>query len=114
MLVWWAGLVSWTGNYTLFVALPVYVYHETNSTLATALSVMANALPAILVGQVAGVLVDRWNYRRTMLVANLLLGVGHPSFLDSVAGSVVVDRTGRFFAVVGRPVSWACRERAAA
>ena len=75
MLVWWAGLVSWTGNYTLFVALPVYVYRETNSTLATALSVMANALPAVLVGQVAGVLVDRWNYKRTMLFANFLLAL---------------------------------------
>lgn len=75
MLVWWAGLVSWTGNYTLFVALPVYVYHETNSALATAFSVMANALPAILVGQVAGVLIDRWNYKRTMLIANLILAL---------------------------------------
>ena len=73
MLVWWAGLVSGVGNTMLFVALPLYVYSETRSTLATGLSVMANALPAILVGQVAGVLVDRWDYRRTMLAANSLL-----------------------------------------
>jgi len=73
MLVWWAGLTSWVGNYMLFIALPVYVYNETNSTLATSLSVMANALPMIVVGQVAGVLVDRWDYRRTMVIANLVL-----------------------------------------
>lgn len=73
MLVWWAGLVSGVGNYMLFVALPVYVYSETGSTLATGVSVVANALPSILVGQVAGVLVDRWDYRRTMLAANLAL-----------------------------------------
>ncbi len=73
MLVWWAGLVSGMGNYMLFVALPVYVYRETGSTLATGISVVATALPPTLVGQVAGVLVDRWDYRRTMLLANLAL-----------------------------------------
>ena len=73
MLMWWAGLVSWLGNYMLFVALPVYVYSETGSTLTTSLSVMANALPMILVGQLAGVLVDRWDYRRTLIYANALL-----------------------------------------
>ena len=73
MLVWWAGLVSWTGNYMLFIALPVYVYNETSSTLFTGLSVMANALPMIVVGQFAGVLVDRWDYKRTMVATNLVL-----------------------------------------
>ena len=73
MLVWWAGLVSGVGNYMLFVALPVYVYRETGSTLATGFSVVATALPSIVVGQVAGVLVDRWDYRRTMLFTNLAL-----------------------------------------
>lgn len=73
MLVWWAGLISFVGNYMLFVALPVYVYGETGSALATGISVVATALPNVLVGQVAGVLVDRWDYRRTMLTANLLL-----------------------------------------
>jgi MFS family permease len=73
MLAWWAGLVSWLGNYTLFIALPVYVYGETNSTLATGLSMMANTLPTIVVGQVAGVFVDRWSYKHTMAIANLLL-----------------------------------------
>ncbi len=73
MLMWWAGLVSWVGNYMLFIALPVYVYNETGSTLATSFSVMANALPMIIVGQLAGVLVDRWDYRRTLVAANAAL-----------------------------------------
>ena len=73
MLVWWAGLISDVGNFMLFVALPVYVYGETGSTLATGISVVASALPSVFVGQVAGVLVDRWDYRRTMLFANLAL-----------------------------------------
>ncbi len=72
--VWWAGLISWIGNYALFVALPVYVYGQTRSTLATALSVMAGALPAILIGPLAGVLVDRWDRRRVLILSNLALG----------------------------------------
>ena len=73
MLMWWAGLVSWVGNYMLVIALPVYVYNETGSTLATSFSVIANALPMIVVGQLAGVLVDRWDYRRTIVIANFVL-----------------------------------------
>ncbi len=73
MLMWWAGFVSWVGNYMLFIALPVYVYNETGSTLATSLGVMANALPMIVVGQIAGVFVDRWDYRRTLILANFAL-----------------------------------------
>lgn len=77
MRVWWAGLISGTGTYAMFVALPVYLYAKTDSTLATGFGVMINALPLVLVGQVAGVLVDRWPYRRTMLLTNLLLfGLG--------------------------------------
>ena len=73
MLMWSAGLVSWVGNYTLFIALPVYVYGETGSTLATSFSVMANALPMVFIGQFTGVLVDRFDYRRTLLFANFVL-----------------------------------------
>jgi MFS family permease len=73
MLMWWAGFVSWVGNYMLFIALPVYVYDQTGSTLATSFSVMANALPMIVVGQLAGVLVDRWDYRHTLVAANTAL-----------------------------------------
>ena len=73
MLMWWAGLVSWVGNYMLFIALPVYVYNETGSTLATSFSVIAGALPMIVVGQLAGVFVDRWDYRRTLVSTNFAL-----------------------------------------
>ena len=73
MLMWWVGLVSWVGNYMLFIALPVYVYNETGSTLATSFSVIANVLPNIVVGQLAGVLVDRWDYRRTLVFTNFAL-----------------------------------------
>jgi len=73
--VWWSGLISGVGNGALFIALPVYVYGETASTLSTAAVVVAGALPATLVGQFAGVLVDRLDYRRVMVWTNLALGM---------------------------------------
>jgi predicted MFS family arabinose efflux permease len=73
MLVWWAGLISMLGNYMLFIALPVYIFDKTGSTLSTAFSVMGGGFATIVVGQVAGVFVDRWNYKSTLILANFIL-----------------------------------------
>lgn len=70
-LLWFGGLISFTGDWVLLVALPVYVYSLTNSVLATGLMFMVAVLPSIALGSVAGVFVDRWDRRRTMVVANL-------------------------------------------
>lgn len=79
--VWWSGLISGIGNGALFIALPVHVYSETESTLATAVVVMAAALPSVLVSQFAGVLVDRLEYRRVLVWANLGLALVTLGFL---------------------------------
>ena len=71
-LVWLAGLVSMTGNWMLHIAVPLYVYRETGSTLATGASVAAIVVPSLLLGSVAGVFVDRWDRRTTMIVTNAL------------------------------------------
>jgi len=74
-LLWWGGLVSMLGNWMLFVALPIYVYQATGSTLATSLMFIAGAVPRVLLGTVAGVFVDRLERKRTMVVCNLLLAL---------------------------------------
>lgn len=74
-LLWWGGLVSMLGNWMLSVALPIYIYGTTGSTLATSLMFIAGALPRVLLGTVAGVFVDRWRRKRTMVVCNLLLAL---------------------------------------
>jgi MFS family permease len=71
-LLWFAGLVSLTGDWMLIVALPVTVYELTGSALATGGVLIANRLPALVLGSVAGVFVDRWDRKRTMVVANLV------------------------------------------
>jgi len=71
-LLWWAGLISATGSWLLSVALPVYVYQQTGSTLATGSMFIAQGLPYILFSSVAGVFVDRWDRKRTMIIAGFL------------------------------------------
>jgi MFS family permease len=71
-LLWFGGLISMTGDWLLVVALPFYVYEQTGSVVATAAIIMVRTVPSILLGSVAGVFVDRWDRRRTMIVTNLL------------------------------------------
>jgi predicted MFS family arabinose efflux permease len=71
-----AGLVSLTGDWVLRIGLAFWVYARTHSTLASAFTLLASFLPQILVGSLAGVFVDRWSPKRTMIVSNLLLGAG--------------------------------------
>ncbi len=71
-----AGLVSMTGDWLLGVGLTYAVYAITGSTLASAVTLLASFLPQVLVGLVAGVFVDRWDRKRTMVAANVLLAVG--------------------------------------
>src|SRR6266545_4477860 len=72
-LLWSAGLISLAGDWMLLIALPIYVYQLTGSALATSTIFIAKRLPNLLLGSVAGVFVDRWDRKRTMVVANLLL-----------------------------------------
>ncbi len=58
-LLWFGGLISMTGDWVLYAALPFYVYQQTNSTLATAALVASELLPYLLFGSIAGVFVDR-------------------------------------------------------
>jgi Na+/melibiose symporter-like transporter len=71
-----AGLVSMTGDWILGIGLTYLVYSITGSTLASGGMLLASVLPSILLGSVAGVLVDRWDRRRTMVVTNVLQVVG--------------------------------------
>ena len=59
----------------LRIALPIQVYALTGSTLATGGVVAANVGASLLVGAVAGVYVDRWDRRRTLVAGNLALAV---------------------------------------
>ena len=70
-LLWFGGLISVASGHALFVALPFYIYQLTGSAFATGLMFIAQTVPGVLLGSLAGVFVDRWDLRRTMVVANL-------------------------------------------
>lgn len=74
-LLWTGGLVSVAGDWMLFAVLPYVVYAVTGSTVATAGMIVAELLPGILLGSLAGVLVDRWDRRRLLVAVNLLQAV---------------------------------------
>ncbi len=74
-LLWLGGLISVMGDWVLNVGLPIYVYLLTHSVFALSIILIVVSLPNILLGSVAGVFVDRWNRKRTMVVANVLLAL---------------------------------------
>ena len=63
------------GDWILYVGLPIHVYLLTGSALATSAMFAASTLPRLIFGSFAGVLVDRWDRRRVLIVGNLLQGV---------------------------------------
>jgi MFS family permease len=71
-LIWAAQLISALGDWVLYIALPIHVYQLTNSALATGAMFAALTIPNLLFGSLAGVFVDRWNRKRTMILADLL------------------------------------------
>jgi MFS family permease len=67
-----AHLVSALGDYLLGVGLVYLVYDLTGSTLASAGMLVVSVLPQALLASPAGVLVDRWDRRRTLAACSLL------------------------------------------
>lgn len=68
---WSAGLLFQLATWALHVAMLVDVFELTGSPFATGLIPVFASLPGIVLGPVAGVLVDRWDRRRVMVVGAL-------------------------------------------
>jgi predicted MFS family arabinose efflux permease len=83
-----------TGDWVLGIGLTYSVYAITGSTLASALTLLASFVPQVVAGSVAGVFVDRWDRKRTMVVCNLLLAVG-------LAPLLLLDTTAQIWVVYG-------------
>ena len=73
--LWSSQLISQIGNWALLAALPFFVFQLTGSVLATGIMFIVEVIPSILLGSVAGVFVDRWNRRWTMIGANVARGL---------------------------------------
>jgi MFS family permease len=105
-LLWAGGLISMLGDWLLFIALPFYIYDLTGSTLATGAMFIVETLPILLFGSIGGVFADRWDRKKTMIVADLLraalllllLAVRSPEWLWALYLVVFVQSSvGQFF-----------------
>jgi hypothetical protein len=63
-LLWVRQLISVVGDWLLFVGLPFAVYIQTGAALAAGALFVAETVPRLLLGPVAGVVVDRWDLHR--------------------------------------------------
>jgi predicted MFS family arabinose efflux permease len=79
--LWLGQLASSLGTWLLVVAVPLHVFDLTGSTMATGIAFVAETLPAVLLGPVAGVLVDRLDRRRLMIGVDVVRALAVLSML---------------------------------
>ena len=71
-LLWAGSLVSDLGDWTLLIGLPVVVFQLTGSALTTSTVFVVELVTGLVVGQVGGVIVDRFDRRRVLVIGSLL------------------------------------------
>lgn len=71
-VLWWGQAVSLLGSQIVQFALIWWLTQRTGSATVLALATLAGMLPQIVLGPFVGVLIDRWNRRLIMLVADTL------------------------------------------
>ncbi|HET9978825.1 MAG TPA: MFS transporter, partial [Ktedonobacterales bacterium] len=105
-LLWWGQTVSSVGDYTWDTALILWIatfvaQNQPWAPLAVSGAILAAAIPQILVGPIAGVFVDRWDKRRTMVIML--------AFQAVLAAALVIPVTGTALPDIGRiniPTGW--------
>lgn len=70
--IWTAQLVSTIGDALTSLAAGIIVYRLTGSVGSVGLMMMATAVPALIFGLIAGVVVDRFDRKRIMIFADLI------------------------------------------
>jgi len=75
LALWIGQMVSFIGDYFNWLAIPIMVNRLTGSAMMTGFAVMSSALPALILGPVAGVFVDRWDRKHTMIISDVVRAV---------------------------------------
>src|SRR3954467_8648326 len=68
--VWFGQMVSLIGTALTDFGVGVWIYQKTGSATPFAMILLCTVVPGILVSPVAGALADRWDRRRTMVLAD--------------------------------------------
>lgn len=74
-LIWAGQFMSVIGSSLTGFALGVWIFQQTGSATQYGLMTLAVALPGIVLSPVAGVLVDRWDRRWTMILSDVGAGL---------------------------------------
>jgi len=74
-VMWFGQTVSLIGTAMSRFALTIWAYEETGSATALALVALFSFAPTIIFSPVAGALVDRWNRKAVMIMADLAAGL---------------------------------------
>ncbi len=70
--LWVGQLISFIGDYFVMLAIPIVINRLTGSAMMVGFSYMAAALPALFLGPIAGVFIDRWDRRKVMIAADVI------------------------------------------
>jgi MFS family permease len=81
---WLGQLVSETGDFFNNVAVFALVMEKSGSGLVVSWVMLARAIPAMLAGPIAGVLLDRWDRRHIMIASDLIRAVVALGFLLTI------------------------------
>ena len=65
-------MISFIGDYFVYLSIPIVVNRLTGSAMMVGLSLISSAIPALLLGPIAGVFVDRWDRRKTMIASDII------------------------------------------
>ncbi|HMN59163.1 MAG TPA: MFS transporter, partial [Anaerolinea sp.] len=70
LALWIGQMISFVGDYFVMLAVPIAINRLTGSAMMVGLSFIAAAIPALLLGPVAGVFIDRWDRRKVMIISD--------------------------------------------
>ncbi|MFN2187156.1 MAG: MFS transporter [Candidatus Promineifilaceae bacterium] len=74
-LMWLGQLVDTIGSSLTSLAASILIYRETGSAASVGLMLIATAAPGLIFGLFAGVIVDRYDRKRIMILANLIRAI---------------------------------------
>jgi len=81
---WLGQIVSEVGDHFNNIAVLSLALQETNSGVAVVGVLLSRAIPAVLIGPLAGVMLDRFDRRRIMIASDLIRGVIALGFIYTI------------------------------
>ncbi len=76
LLLWTGKLVSGLGDRMYAIAIAWWILELTNSPAIMGLYLLAATLPMVLLGLVAGVVIDKSNLKHVLIIADVVRGIG--------------------------------------